>query len=211
MASVSLTKMDGWNNCFFTLLGVPALSLSHGEVGGRCFWFGRNPLFDHEVPWWKGGDPEEEQPNRRYPLPAEDSNPLERVAHAANASPLWSVHTTNFARMASTTERVVLTCDRAAPPYVQLANKLFADFRSASAVVKTAYSPSRELVCWDWLRLDELDFDCQAAPPGTLEDLGRDWPWQKQCRATSPFLLVLAVTDEVERYLPRVSNREGIV
>jgi hypothetical protein len=184
MASVSLTKMDGRNNFFFTLLSVPALSLSHGEVGGRCFWFGRNPLSDHEVPWWKGGDPEEEQPNRSHPLPAEDRNPLERV---------------------------VLTCDRAAPPYVQLANKLFADFRSASAMVKTAYSPSRELVCWDWLRLDELDFNCQAVPPGTLEDLGRDGPWQKQCRATGPFLLVLAVTDEVERYLPRVSNREGIV
>src|SRR5215468_4663258 len=151
MVSISLTKMDGRNNFFFALLGVPALSLSHGEVGGRCSWFGRNPLPDHEVPWWKSGDPEEEQPNRSHPLPAKDRNPLERGAHAANASPLWSAHTTNFARMAPTTERVVLTCDRAALPYVQLANKLFADFRSASAMVKTAYSPSRKLVCWDWL------------------------------------------------------------
>jgi hypothetical protein len=120
------------------------------------------------------------------------------------------VYTTNFARMAPTTERVVLTYDRAAPPYVQLANKLFAAFQSASAMVKTAYSPSRELVCWDWLRLDELDFNFQAAPPGTLEGLSRDWPWQQQCRATSPFLLV-GSRDLVERYLPRVSNREGIV
>lgn len=31
------------------------------------------------------------------------------------------------------------------------------------------------------------------------------------CRATRPFLLVVAVTCDVERYLPIVSNREGIV
>lgn len=211
MASVSLTKMDEWNNSFFTLLGLPALSLSHGEVGGHCFWFGRNPRSDHDVPWWKGRDPAEEQPNRLHSLPAEDRNPLERVAHAANASLLWSVHATHFARIAPTTERLVLTCDRAVPSYVQLANKLFAAFQPASAMVKTAYSPSRELACWDWRSLDALDFNFQAVPPGTLEDLGRDWPWPKQHRATRPFLLVLAVTDEVERYLPRVSNREGIV
>ena len=72
MASAILTKIDGWSNFFFTLLGVPGLFLSHGEVGGRCFWFGAPPL------------------------PAEDINPLERVAHAANASTIRSVHTTDF-------------------------------------------------------------------------------------------------------------------
>jgi hypothetical protein len=135
--------MDGWSNFFFALLGVPALSLSHGEVGGRCFWFGGNPLPDHGVPRWKGGDPEEEQPNRLHPLPAEDINPLKRVAHAANASTIRSVHTTDFTHMAPTTELVVLTSDSAAPPYVQLANELFSDFRSASAEEPVSMTGSR--------------------------------------------------------------------
>ena len=86
MVSISLTKIDEWSNLFFTLLGVFALSLSHGEVGGRLFLFGGNPIPDHGVSWWKGGDPAEEQLNRPHPLPAEDINSLEHVAHTAHAS-----------------------------------------------------------------------------------------------------------------------------
>jgi hypothetical protein len=171
MASVSLTKMHGWNNFFFTLLDVPALSLADEEVEGCGFGSGGSP-------------------------------PLEPVTHAVNASPIRSMHTTALVDMLPTTARVVLTVDRGVSPSRQLAHKLFADFRSASAEesvsvtgsmlllrtlnvvnvisgvqnptafvsihcwnrVKTTYAPSQEFVCWDRLRLDELDFNCQGAP-----------------------------------------------
>jgi hypothetical protein len=232
MASVSLTKMHGWNNFFFTLLDVPALSLADEEVEGCGFGSGGSPSPDHSLPRWQGGASEEEQPNRLLPLPDEDPLPLEPVTHAVNASPIRSMHTTALVDVIPTAERVVLTVDRGASPSRQLAHKLFADFRLASAEeavsvtgsmlllrtlnvvnvisgvqsptafvsmhcwnrVKTTYAPSQEFVCWDRLRLDELDFNCRGAPLGTLEDLGRDWPWQKQCSATSPFLLVVAMT-----------------
>ena len=164
MASTSLPRRNGWSNHFFLLSGVLTLSLSYKQVKGRCFWFGGPPLPDHEVPRWKGGDPAEEQPNRIHPLPAEDKNPLERVAHAANASTIRSVHTTDFTHMAPTTELVVLTSASATPPYVQLASELFSDFRSASATVQSHTS-----------------------------------------------FFVGGSRDLVERYLPIVSNREGIV
>ena len=109
MVFMSLTKIDEQGNLFFTLLGVFTLSLAHGEVGGRFFLFSGNPLPDYGVPRWKGRDPEEEQPNRLHPLPTEDIDLPERVAHTANASAIRAGNTTNFTQMAPTTGPVVPT------------------------------------------------------------------------------------------------------
>jgi hypothetical protein len=78
-------------------------------------------------------------------------------------------------------------------------------------MAKTVSLPVRGFVCWDWLRLHELDFNCRVAILGTLEGLSRDASWWKRARATSPILVVVAVTSYVERYLPIVSKGEGIV
>ena len=96
MAFIILTKVDERGNLFFFLLGVLALSLSHEEVGGRFFLFDGNPLPDHGVPWGQGRDLEEEQLHRLHPLPAEDIDLPERVAHTANASAIRAVNTTDF-------------------------------------------------------------------------------------------------------------------
>ena len=75
------------NLSLFSVVRRPCtISVSRGEVGGRFFLFGGNPIPDHGVSRWKGGDPAEEHLNRPYPLPAEDINSLEHVAHTAHAS-----------------------------------------------------------------------------------------------------------------------------
>src|SRR5438270_5039518 len=118
MASISLTKIDAWSNLFFILLGVLALSLYHGEVGGRFFLFGENSLPDHGVPRWKGRDPEEEQPHRLHPLSAEDIDLPERVAYTANASAIRAGNTTDCIQRAPTPRSIVLTFYNTAHPYV---------------------------------------------------------------------------------------------
>ena len=133
MAFISLTKIDERSNFFFSLLGVFALSLSHGEVGGRFFLFGGNPLPNHGVPRWKGRDPEEEQLHRLHPFPTEDIDLPTRVVHTANASAIRAVNTMDFTQMAPTTGPVVPTFDSAAHPYGQLVSEIFSDFWSASA------------------------------------------------------------------------------
>src|SRR5262245_21036335 len=133
MVSISLTKIAEWGNLFLILLGVFALSLSHGEAGGRFFLFGGNSLPDHGVPRWKGRALEEEQPHRPHSLSAEDIGLSERVVHSANASAIQAGNTTDFTQRSPATRRVLLIFSSAAHPYVQLASESFSNFWSASA------------------------------------------------------------------------------
>jgi hypothetical protein len=133
MVLISITEIDKQSNLFFFLLGVFALSLFYGEVGGRFFLCGGNSLPHHGVSRWQGREPEEEQPNRFHHLPTEDIAFPERVAHTANASAIRAVNTTDFTQMARTTGRVGLTFNGAAHPYGQFTSELFSDFPSVSA------------------------------------------------------------------------------
>jgi hypothetical protein len=133
MVLINLTKRDKRSNFFFFLLGIFALSLFYGEVGGRFFLFGGNPLPDHWLPQWQGRDPEEEQPHRLHHLSTEDIAFPERVTHTTNASAIRAVNTTDFTQMAPTTGLVGLTFNGAAHAYVQLTSEFFSDFPLVSA------------------------------------------------------------------------------
>jgi len=159
--------------------------------------FGGNPLPDHEVPRWQGRDPEEEQSHRLHPLLAED-----RDLPDGSAQPYGQLASELFSDFPSASAKkpvpvtgsklfllplnVINVISRAQNPVAYMSIDCWTR-------AKTASLPAREFVCWDRLRLDEFDFNCQAAPLGTLGGLSRDLPWWKWDRATSPILLVVAV------------------
>ena len=197
MASISLTKIDEWSNLFFTLLGIFALSLSHGEVGGRFFLFGGNSLPDHGVPPWKGRDPEEEQPNRLHPLPTEDIAPPERVAHTANASAIRAGNTTNFTQMAPTTGPVVPTFDSVAHFYGQLASEIFSDFWSASAEKPVPVTGSKLLL----LPLNVISVISEAQNPAAFVSI--NFTREREDRRGQTEAILCCTKNRPERFVTR--------
>src|SRR5262245_7363555 len=133
MVSISLTKIAERSNLFFILLGVLALSLSHGEVERRFFVLGGISLPDHGVPPWKDRVPEEEQPHRPRPLPTEGIGLQERFAHTTNTSAIRAGNTTECTQKAPTLRPVVLTFYSTAHPSIQFASTIVSDFSSLSA------------------------------------------------------------------------------
>jgi len=109
MASVSLAKVDGWGNLFFPLAGVLALSPSHGERGGRFFLVWQAPTVRPWSPAVAGRNSKRGTTASTPPLPAEDVDPRERVAHAANVITIQAVPTAAFTLIALTTGSVVST------------------------------------------------------------------------------------------------------
>ena len=121
MISISLTKLNGWDNLFLIQPSALALSPYYREVGGRFFCLARIPFQAMES---RSGRAELQKKNNRIDFPlAKHIATQERATHAANA--IRAVNTTDFTRVAPTTGPVVLTFDGAANHYVRLASNLF--------------------------------------------------------------------------------------
>jgi hypothetical protein len=148
--------------------------------------FGGNSLPDHGVPPWKGRVPEEEQPHRPRPLPTEDIGLQELFAHTTNTSAIRTRNTTDYTQRAPTLRPIVLTFCGTVHPSIQLASTVFSDFSLLSAEKPVPMMGSQLFL----LPLNFILIETAQSYKSFFVGDGRDL---------------------VERYLPIVSNREGIV